>query len=210
MAIGHGLELGRVLAGAARRAARFHAGRVRAAVPQLDAGQGIVFVDRVGHRRQVATSPSSHRRADRRCVSSDSGWIEQYSVFIAAQPPSAFIDRCAAWKPRPVRPGADAVRHLVEAVLQQLRPDLDRLEQHIVFRPLGHRCIERHFLRSLLCPLTRADISCSLPGTRAETRWPSLNISYTVRYDRSFGPMCCFIVNKVSLKAKPAEPIATA
>src|SRR5258708_4313812 len=38
--------------------------------------------------RKLRTSPSSQILADRRCVSSDSGWMEQYSVLIPAQPPS--------------------------------------------------------------------------------------------------------------------------
>ena len=42
---------------------------------------------------RLRTSPSSQIRADTRLVSSDSGWIEQYSVQTAAQPPSAFMPR---------------------------------------------------------------------------------------------------------------------
>src|SRR5690606_4807318 len=33
----------------------------------------------------------------------------------------------------PLRPGADAVRHLIEAVLHRFRTDLDRLEKDVVF-----------------------------------------------------------------------------
>ena len=42
---------------------------------------------------RLRTSPSSQIRADTREVSSDSGWIEQYSVQHAPQPPSAFMPR---------------------------------------------------------------------------------------------------------------------
>ncbi len=42
---------------------------------------------------RLRTSPSSQIRAETREVSSDSGWIEQYSVQHAAQPPSAFMPR---------------------------------------------------------------------------------------------------------------------
>src|SRR3972149_6576032 len=42
-------------------------------------------------------SSSSQSRADMRCVSSDSGEIEQYSVDTAASPPSAFTARENAW-----------------------------------------------------------------------------------------------------------------
>lgn len=48
---------------------------------------------------RLRTSPSSHMRAETRWVSSDSGWMEQYSVLMAPQPPSALTERCAAWKP---------------------------------------------------------------------------------------------------------------
>ena len=55
-------------------------------------------------------SSSSHSRADTYGVSSDSGLIEQYSVFTAAQPPSAFMPRNAACvhgfsTPKPVQWG---------------------------------------------------------------------------------------------------------
>src|SRR5579872_2801100 len=39
---------------------------------------------------------------------------------------------------RPVRTGADAVRHLVEPVSQGLGPDLDRLKQDVVFGIARH------------------------------------------------------------------------
>ena len=50
-------------------------------------------------RARLRTSQSSQRRAETRWLSSDSGWIEQYSVEIAPQPPSAFMPRWPAWKP---------------------------------------------------------------------------------------------------------------
>ena len=50
-------------------------------------------------RARLRTSSSSQSRAETRWQSSDSGWIEQYSVQTAAHPPSAFIPRCPAWKP---------------------------------------------------------------------------------------------------------------
>ena len=53
-------------------------------------------------------SPSSQIRADMRCVSSDSGEIEQYSVETPANPPSAFSARKYAWlngfsEPKPLQ-----------------------------------------------------------------------------------------------------------
>src|SRR5580704_15173982 len=39
----------------------------------------------------------------------------------------------------PVRAGADAVRHLIEAVAQSLGPDLDRLEKNVVFGIARHK-----------------------------------------------------------------------
>ena len=42
---------------------------------------------------RLRTSPSSQIRAETRLVSSDSGWIEQYSVQTAPQPPSILTAR---------------------------------------------------------------------------------------------------------------------
>ena len=42
---------------------------------------------------RLRTSPSSQMRAETRLVSSDSGWMEQYSVQTAPQPPSIFTAR---------------------------------------------------------------------------------------------------------------------
>src|SRR5207253_3703275 len=59
---------------------------------------------------RLRMSPSSQIRAETRCVSSDSGEIEQYSVQQAAYPPSAFIARKYAWlkgrsEPKPLQWG---------------------------------------------------------------------------------------------------------
>ena len=44
-------------------------------------------------------SPSSQSRAEMNGVSSESGLTAQYSVLTAAQPPSAFVERCRACPP---------------------------------------------------------------------------------------------------------------
>ena len=44
----------------------------------------------------LRASPSSHRLAKGAGMSSDVGWMEQYSVFTTPQPPSALMPRIAA------------------------------------------------------------------------------------------------------------------
>ena len=88
---------------------------------------------------RLRTSPSSQSARRHAAVSSVSGWIEQYSVHTAPQPPSAFIAADGRpGTPGLLRPGADAVRHLVEAVVQRLRADLDRLEEDVVLGVARH------------------------------------------------------------------------
>src|SRR3990172_1274982 len=60
---------------------------------------------------RLLMSSSSQMRAETRCVSSDSGEIEQYSVQQAAYPPSAFMARKYAWligfsAPKPLQWGS--------------------------------------------------------------------------------------------------------
>ena len=85
------------------------------------------------------TSRSSHMRADTYGVSSDSGVIAQYSV-LTARPAALGLDGAVTrLRPRLLGAEARAVRHLVEAVAQRLRPDAKRLEEHVVARIASHR-----------------------------------------------------------------------
>ena len=77
-------------------------------------------------------------RAEMRASSSESGLTSASSVQTAAQPPSAFIPRKRAWSHGFSLAEAGAVRHLVEAVPQRLRPDLHRLEEDVVTGVAGH------------------------------------------------------------------------
>jgi hypothetical protein len=138
LAIGQGLELRGVLARAARRGARFHVRRVRAAVPQLHASERIEAVDVIGHRPQVvhvAGIPDARRetvRVIRLGVNR--------AIFRVDAGPAAFgLERAVrSLKAGSIRTGADAVRHLIEPIAQGLGPDLDRLEQNVVFGIARH------------------------------------------------------------------------
>src|SRR5262249_19041335 len=110
----------------ARRAGNFPARgpfRGRAAVPELDAGEGAVLVRLLAHEREVAhvvvvpePNDGARRavglRVNRRQLRADDG-------------PAAFGLRRAETRLRAGLVGAEpgAVRHLVEAVAEHLRPD---------------------------------------------------------------------------------------
>ena len=80
----------------------------------------------LGHEREVArvvVVPDALRR--RPASSRSPGVTSAYSVQTAAQPPSAFMARKQRLGAGLLGPEAGAVRHLVEAVPQRLRADLD-------------------------------------------------------------------------------------
>jgi hypothetical protein len=65
-------------------------------MPEFDAGERTMRVHRLRHTAMLRVSPSSHRLAKGAGMSSDVGWMEQYSVFTTPQPPSALMPRIAA------------------------------------------------------------------------------------------------------------------
>ena len=139
LAVGQRLELGRVLARAARCRARFHVRRVRGAVPQLDTGQRVELVDVIGHRAQVAhvARIPDARRQPVRVIRLG---MDRAVFGVDAGPAALGLERAMRrLEPGPIRAGADAMRHLVEPVAQGLGPDLDRLEQDVVFGIARHK-----------------------------------------------------------------------
>ncbi len=141
LAVRERLEFRGVLARAARRRARFHAGRMRGAVPELDAGQGAEVMDVIGHGAQiahVARIPDA-RRQTMRVVRLG---VNRAILGIDSGPAALGLQRAMRrLEARPVGARADAMRHLVEPVAQRLRADLDRLKQNVVFWVARHTLI---------------------------------------------------------------------
>jgi hypothetical protein len=138
LAIRQRFELRGVLARPARRRARFHARGVRAAVPHLYAGQRAELVDMVGHGAQVA-NVALVPDASRKAVGVVGFRMDRAVLGIDAGPAAFGLDRpVRRLETRAVGAGAVAMRHLVEAVAQRLRTDLDRLEQNVVFGVACH------------------------------------------------------------------------
>ena len=132
------LEVRRDLRGPARVVARLHAGRVRSAVPELDPGERVELVQAVAHDRQVAhvvVVPDARRHAMRVVRLG----VDR-AVLGAEGPPAALRLHAAVigLEAGLLRARADAVGHLVEAILQRLRPELDRLEEDVVLRVARH------------------------------------------------------------------------
>src|SRR5919106_1695507 len=126
------LEVARDLRGRARDAARLHAGRVGAAVPELGRREGAVLVEHVAHEREVldvvvVPEPRGHAvrvvrlRVDRAVLGADGG----VAALGLHRPEVRLAERLLG--PEPV-----AVGDLVEAVLHRLRSDLDGLEEDVV------------------------------------------------------------------------------
>ncbi len=121
-----------------RRPARLAVGAVSAPVRQLDAGERAVPVRLVGHQREVAhvilvPDPLGDDRvvvgvgADESLLGADGG-----PAALRLHPAEARL------RARLLAPEARAVGHLVEAVSQRLRADLDRLEEHVMAGIAGH------------------------------------------------------------------------
>jgi hypothetical protein len=130
--VGVDLEVRGDLRRAARVVARLHARRVRAAVPQLDAGQRAEVVQAIAHDREVADVPVVPD-AGREPVGVVGLGVDR-AVLRAAGPPAALrLDPAViGLEAGLLGARADAVGDLVEAVLERLRADLDRLEQDVV------------------------------------------------------------------------------
>ncbi len=128
----------RELGGPERRAARLAAVRVHAAVRQLDAGERAVLVGLVAHEREVAhvVLVPDPGRDDGPVI----GVARDQRLFGVHRRPAALRlhPAEARLRARLLRPEPRAVRHLVEAVPQCLRPDPDGLEEDVVLRVAGH------------------------------------------------------------------------
>ncbi len=133
------LEVARDLGGPARDAARLHAGGVRAGVPQLAGGEGVVLVEHVAHDREVldvVVVPEAGRDAvgvvrlgrDRAVLRADAA----VAALGLHRPEVGLVHRL-------LRAESVAVRNLVEAVLHRLRAELDRLEENVVPGVSSHR-----------------------------------------------------------------------
>ena len=132
------LEVGRDLRWPTWRRAGLHARRMRAAVPQLDPGECAELVQAVAHRREVAhiALVPDPRRDPRGVVRLG---VDR-AILGAARTPAALGLHATVVRlhPRLLRAGADAMWHLVEAVLQRLRADPDRLEEDVVLGVARH------------------------------------------------------------------------
>ena len=105
---------------------------MRAAVGQLDPGEGAVPVRLLGHEREVARVVLVPDRCETTGQKSESGLTSASSVQTAGPAALGLHAAEVRLRARLLAPEARAVRHLVEAVPQRLRPDLDRLEEDVV------------------------------------------------------------------------------
>ena len=154
------LVLARDLARRQRHGARLAALDMDAAVPELDRGERSVRVRLIRHQAQrahVAVVPQARRderilvalRADRAVLGRN------------RRPAALGLDATVpGLRPRLRDAVACAVRHLVEAVAQRLRPDADGLEQHVVTR-----VAPAHSSSSSLRAAMNSRISSSAPSS---------------------------------------------
>src|SRR5579875_268412 len=141
--IGQRLELGGILARAARRLARFHAWCMRASVPELHAGQGAVFMDLLRHRREIADI-AIVPQAGRQTMRIVRLRMDRAIFGVHCGPATFGFQRAVRrLKAGPIRPCADTVRDLIESIFEDLGTNLDRLEQDVEFA-FGHYLFERH------------------------------------------------------------------
>ena len=128
----------RDLRGRARDAARLHAGRMRAAVPELGGGERAVLVEHVAHEPEVldvVVVPEARGDPVRVVGLRMDGAVLRTDCGVATLglhgPEVRLVE--GLLRPEPV-----AVGDLVEAVLHGLRADLDRLEEDVVLRVTRH------------------------------------------------------------------------
>ncbi len=143
LAVGERLEFRGVLTRAPRRRARFHAGRMGRAVPQLNSGKGAEVMDVIGHGAQiadVARVPDARGQAMRVVRFGVNG-----TIFGIDSRPAAFgFQRTMRrLESRLVGTRTDAMGHLIEPVAQRLGADFDRLKQDVVFWVARHTLILR-------------------------------------------------------------------
>ena len=132
------VAVGRQVARAARHLAGFEAGRLDAAVPELDAGERTVTVQRVAEVAQVddvAVVPEAGGHV---------GVVIRFRMDRAElrehRAPSAFGLHASErrLRPRPLGAWTRAMRCLPEPVLRGLRSHRDWFEQDVVFRITWH------------------------------------------------------------------------
>src|SRR6266508_1879635 len=138
LGIGEVLEVARNLRRGAGNGARLHAGRVRAAVPELGGGERSVLVEHVAHEPQVldvVVVPEPRRDAVRVV-----GFRMDGAVLGAAGAvtPLRLHGAKVGLAHRFLRPESVAMRDLVEAILHRLRAKLAGLEENVVLGVTRH------------------------------------------------------------------------
>src|SRR5919202_303549 len=148
LGVGQMFEVARDLGGRTGDAPRLLARRVGAAVPELRGGKGLVLVEHVAHRREVAdvvVVPQTRRNAMRVVRFGRNRAVLSADRAVAALGLRR-SEECLA--ERLLRAKSVAVRDLVKAILHCLRADANRFEKDIVLR------VARHLLASLIGQMT--------------------------------------------------------